>query len=89
MMPTVLLILGWRVYFFSNERNEPIHVHARKGDAECKYFLREDIYDIEEAWSYNLSPRLRIEIRKIIFDHFDLIVSEWHRHMGGDQDAKH
>ena len=84
-MPTILFILGWRVFFFSDEGNEPIHVHARKGDAECKYWLRVDIYDIEEAYAHNMTPRLEREIRKIIFDHFELIVESWNRHLGNRQ----
>src|SRR5438552_1487961 len=27
---------GWRFHFYSNEGNEPMHLHAVKGDAECK-----------------------------------------------------
>jgi len=38
-MPTILVILGWRLFFYANEGNEPIHVHCRKGDMECKYWL--------------------------------------------------
>jgi hypothetical protein len=49
-MPTILFILGWRVFFYSNENMEPIHVHARKGDCECKYWLHVENYDIEEAY---------------------------------------
>ncbi len=30
-MPTVLYVQGWRLYFYSNEGNEPMHVHAVKG----------------------------------------------------------
>jgi hypothetical protein len=33
-MPTVLLILGWRLFFYANKRDEPIHIHCQKGDAE-------------------------------------------------------
>ncbi len=36
-MPTVLLILGWRFYFFSNENNEPIHIHVSKAEMEGKF----------------------------------------------------
>ena len=82
-MPTILIVRGWRVFFYSNEGHEPLHVHARKGDAECKFRLLPESYDIEEAWSYNLGARLRREIRKILFDHFELIVEEWERHFGG------
>ena len=86
-MPTILLARGWRVFFYSDEGNEPIHVHARKGDAECKIWLQVEGFNIELAWAYNLSPRLTREIRQIVFDHFDLIVEEWHRHFGGARDA--
>jgi hypothetical protein len=60
-----------------------MHVHASKGEAECKYWLNPEFYEIEEAWSQNLTPRLRREVRKIIFDHFELIVGEWEKSFGG------
>lgn len=86
-MPTILLVRGWRVFFYSDEGHEPVHVHARKGDAECKMWLQADVYNLEEAWSRNLSPRLQREIRKIIFDHFDLITEEWARYFGESDNA--
>ncbi len=86
-MPTILRIRGWRVFFYSDEGHEPVHVHARKGDAECKMWLREDLYEVEQAYAHNLSPRLHREIRKIIFDHFELILEEWNRRFGGRYDA--
>jgi hypothetical protein len=76
-MPTILQILGWRLYFYANENQEPPHVHARKGGCECKYWLRRDSYDIEEAFNYGLSPRDTRQIRKIIFDNFDYILERW------------
>ena len=86
-MRTILLVQGWRLFFYFNEGNEPMHIHARKAESECKFWLRTDTYEIEEAWSYNLTPRLRREVRKIIFDHFDLIVEEWNSHFGGQRNA--
>ncbi len=41
-MPTILYVQGRRFHFYSNEGNEPMHVHAVKGDAECKYWLLPD-----------------------------------------------
>ncbi len=78
-MPTVLLLLGWRVFFYANEGSEPIHVHCRKGDMECKFWLDTETYDIREDYAFNLSPRDRRQIRKIVFDHFELIVEQWQR----------
>ena len=85
-MPTILLVKGWRVFFYSNEGNEPMHVHARKGDAECKFWMLSEAYSVEEAWSHGLTPRLRREVRKILFDHFDIIIEEWNRCFGGQRD---
>ena len=76
-MPSILSIRGWRFFFYANERNEPPHVHARKGDADCKYWLRSDTYEIEEDHAYNMSPADRRNVRKIIFDHFEHLLSEY------------
>ncbi len=77
-MPTILQILGWRLFFYANEGNEPVHVHARKGDMECKYWLDAETYDIEEAFACRMASRDKKEIRRIIFEHFDYIVEQWH-----------
>jgi len=76
-MPTILLIAGWRFFFYSNEGSEPIHVHVEKGDMECKFWLKVDEYEITEAYSHNLNPAAKKEVRKIVFAHFDYIVNEW------------
>ena len=78
-MPTILLIAGWRIFFYANEGNEPIHVHAIKADMECKFWIHPETFEISEALSFNLNPASKKEIRKIIFEHFDYIVSEWHK----------
>jgi len=76
-MPTILIIFGWRLFFYSNEGNEPIHVHARKGEMECKYWLDRAHFDLEEDFAYNMSPKDKRQIRKIIFDHFEYIEAQW------------
>lgn len=78
-MPTILVILGWRFFFYANERNEPIHVHCRKGNAEAKYWLDVEGFETIEAHSYGLSPAEKRIVRRIIFDHFDYVVAEWGR----------
>jgi hypothetical protein len=78
-MPTILVILGWRLFFYANERQETIHIHCRKGNAEAKYWLDIDGYEVAEAHAYNLSPADKRTVRRIIFAHFDYIVTEWER----------
>jgi hypothetical protein len=47
-------VQGWRFHFYSNVGNEPMHVHAMKGDAECKFWVYPDRFDIVEDFEYNL-----------------------------------
>jgi hypothetical protein len=76
-MPTILVLLGWRLFFYANEGSEPMHVHCRNGEMECKFWLNPETFDIQEAFSRNLSPKDRRRIRKIIFEHFDYLVEQW------------
>ncbi len=69
-MPTILFIYGY-------EGNEPIHVHAQKADMECKFWLLAEEVEIREAFSFNLTPSAKKEIKKIIYQHFDLIIESW------------
>jgi len=80
-MPTILLLNGWRFYFYANENNEPVHIHVQKAEMEAKFWLREDIFDIEEAYSYQMSSKDLREVRKIIFDHFDYFIKEWNEYL--------
>ena len=40
-MPVVFRHEGFRFFFYSNEGNprEPLHIHARKGEAEANFWL--------------------------------------------------
>ena len=78
-MPTILSISGWRFFFYANERNEPIHVHCRKGEAEAKYWLDVEDFEVVEAHAYNMSRTDKRMVRRVIFQHFDYVVQEWRR----------
>ena len=76
-MPTILMVMGWRFFFFSNEGDEPIHIRCQKEDAEAKYWLDTGELDIVEDHAYGMSPADKRTVRKIIFEHFDYIVTQW------------
>jgi len=78
-MPTILLIAGWRIYFYANESFEPIHVHAEKAEMEIKFWIDVDNFELSEATSFNCTAQAKREIKKIIYEHFDYIVSEWNK----------
>jgi hypothetical protein len=60
-----------------------MHIRAIKGDAECKYWLHPDCFDIVEEFEYNFTSRLRRQVRQIIFEHVDEITSSWENYFGG------
>ena len=76
-MPTIISLRGWRIFFFANEGNEPIHVHGKKGNANCKFWILVNAYDIKPAYTRRMTPAEIREVRKIIFAHFDIIVEAW------------
>ena len=39
-MPTVLRIGSFRFHFYSDEGNEPPHMHVATPDGECKFWLK-------------------------------------------------
>ncbi len=78
-MPTILLKDGWRLFFYANERNEPPHIHAQKGDMDCKFWLKPDEFEIEEVYFFNASQAGRRQIRKIIFENYEYIIGEYER----------
>ncbi len=80
-MPTILLIKGWRLFFYSNENNEPIHIHCRKANSECKFWIEEDNYNLSLAYSFNCNQRDLRDLKKIIYNNFDYIVTEWYNYM--------
>jgi hypothetical protein len=76
-MPTVLFINGWRFFFYANERDEPIHIHCRKAEKECKYWLDPENFDVKEAYTFNMNNKDKRQVKKMIFEYFEYIESEW------------
>ena len=76
-MQTILFVMGWRFFFYSNEGNEPIHIHCRKAEKECKYWLDTKNFDVQEAYSHSMNNKDKREVKKIIFEYFEFIEKEW------------
>jgi hypothetical protein len=69
--------MGWRFYFYANEKNEPIHIHCSKAEKECKYWIDTDNFDLEEAYSYSMNNKDKRKVKKIIYEYFEYIENEW------------
>jgi Domain of unknown function (DUF4160) len=75
-MPTVLQIKGYRFFFFSNERNEPVHIHIEKAESYSKFWLDPLFVAINHGFT---SKELR-EISEIIEKNETLIRNKWNEH---------
>jgi hypothetical protein len=75
-MPTLLLVDGFRFFFFSREGTEPPHVHVRKGDAIAKLWLQ----PVSLVFSDGFNPSELRRIRELTFEHQAEFVQRWHEH---------
>jgi hypothetical protein len=75
-MPTVLLIKGYRFFFFSNEGNEPVHIHIEKADSYAKFWIDPLFVSVNHGFT---SKELR-EIGELIDKHEALIKDKWYEY---------
>lgn len=76
-MPTVLTEQGFRFFFWSNENDEPMHVHVEKSGAEGKIWL-EPI--IKVAYMHGFNPKEQKIIMSIITGKFLTFQQKWNEH---------
>ena len=76
-MPTVFEIYGYRFFFYSNENNEPAHIHISKAGAVAKYWVGTEP---EEVYSYGFKVKERREIKALGKEHAELIIKSWDEH---------
>jgi hypothetical protein len=77
-VPTVLRVGRYRFFFFSNEGQEPPHIHVKAADDEAKYWLD----PVELAADYGFNARELSEIERIVEEHQERILEAWHEHLG-------
>jgi len=75
-MPPLLRVEGFRFYFFSDERQEPPHVHVRKGDSVAKLWLQ----PVELVYSRGFSRTEIRRIRELTFEHQVFFVERWNEY---------
>lgn len=72
-MPTVLRLMGFRFFFYSNEGNEPPHIHVEKGEATGKYWLE----PVSKVYCYDFSRAEEKKIEKIVIENQELFKQKW------------
>ncbi|MFA5263837.1 MAG: DUF4160 domain-containing protein [Opitutaceae bacterium] len=76
-MPTVIFLFGWRFFFYSDEGNEPLHIHCEKAEKEAKFWLDERTRAITVSFAHNFSSRDMKEVKNIIGQYFEEIIKSW------------
>lgn len=59
-MPTVLRIGAYRFHFYSDEGNEPAHIHVANADGECKFWLEPIKISRNKGLNHMRSKRLNV-----------------------------
>lgn len=78
-MPTVLLINGFRFYFYSGDGNEPAHIHVEKGDGIGKIWLEPVLM---AQYFDHFKSKEQKEAMKLAADNYELLKSKWHEFFG-------
>lgn len=87
-MPSLFQISGYWVYFWSNENNEPIHVHVSKGKPSqngTKIWITRAGGAILANNKSNIPENELNKLLEVISAQFFLICSEWKRHFVVDE----
>jgi hypothetical protein len=76
-VPTILLINGFRFFFFSADGNEPIHVHVKKGGGDGKVWLEPEL---KPAYLIDFTAQEEKQIMKIVEENRKLIIKKWNEY---------
>jgi hypothetical protein len=74
-MPTILIIKGYRFYFYSADKNELAHIHVEKGNGDAKIWL-EPI--IKPKYFNNYKTKEKKEIEEIVSKNYQLLIDKWY-----------
>jgi hypothetical protein len=77
-MPTILREGGFRLFFYSNEGNEPPHVHVQSGENVAKNRLA----PIHPAESRGFGSHEPGQLRRPVNANRDPLLERWHEFFG-------
>jgi len=77
-MLTVLRVGRYRFLFFSNEGQEPPHIHIKAEGKQAKFWLD----SIELAANYGFKAHELNEIKRIVREHQIEMVEAWYEYFG-------
>jgi Domain of unknown function (DUF4160) len=78
-MPTVLRVGPYRFHFYSDEKNEPPHIHVRSSNGESKFWLD----PVAMAKNRGLAPHALREIERIIYENLEFLREKYNEFHSG------
>jgi hypothetical protein len=75
-LPTILRKGPYRLFFYSGDRNEPIHVHVEREGNIAKFWLE----PVRLAWSGGYNRVEILKIQKIIEENHEAISEAWNEY---------
>jgi hypothetical protein len=76
-MPTILIVQGFRFFFYSNENDEPIHIHVQKADSIGKIWL---MPEVKVAYFKGFNNTDTRAIMQIIKENNSLLIQKWNEY---------
>ena len=77
-MPTVLRWGSYRAFFYSNEGDEPAHVHVQADGMEAKFWL----HDLTVAMNAGFPAHELGAIVRHLRTNRESLLAAWHEHFG-------
>ncbi len=75
-MPTALRVGSFRFHFYSDESDEPAHIHVRSPDGECKFWLD----PVTLANNRGIPGHALRNVERLVFEHQSLLIEKYHEH---------
>jgi hypothetical protein len=78
-MPTILRSGPHRLFFYSGDRDEPVHVHIERDDKLAKFWL--EPVRLQDSGGFSTTEITRL--RKLVEDNSDLLLRSWNEYFNG------
>ncbi len=77
-MPTVLREGPYRFFFYSNEGDEPPHIHVQAGGSVAKFWLD----PVDYAKGRRFAAHELKQVQSLVQEHRTELLSAWHDYFG-------
>ena len=80
MSPTVLQSGPYRLFFFSSDRGEPVHVHVARDRKAAKFWL----VPVRVEYNHGFGKAELAKVTALLREHEAAIERAWHEYLGSN-----